>query len=63
MKQGPIVATLYRNKLKGSPITNWTVQWEISARDNEMSAEKQDNIVAISGWVSLQLPQLKTQNF
>lgn len=51
---------LYTNKLKGSPLTNGSVQWEIPAIDNEMSAEKQDNIVAISGWVSLQLPQLKT---
>lgn len=54
---------LYTNKLKGSPVTNWTVQWEVSARDNKMSTEKQGNIVAISGWINLQLPQLKTQDF
>lgn len=54
---------LFTNNLKGSPFTNWTVQWEILARDNEMSAEKQDDIVAISDWVSLQLPQLKTEDF
>lgn len=51
---------LYTNILKGSPVIKWTVQWEIPARDTKMSAEKQDNILAISVWISLQLPQLKT---
>lgn len=28
-----------------------------------MSAEKQDNVLALSGWVSLQLPQYENMQF
>lgn len=61
--KAPLWLALYTNMLKGSPVIKWTAQWEIPARDTKMSAEKQDNVLAISGWVSLQLPQLKTYNF
>lgn len=45
------------------PVIKWTVQWEIPARDTKMSVKKQNNVLAISGWVSLQLSLLKTLDF